>query len=160
MITDNLGESLNIGRKSRLIPPPMRRALRARDDGCRFPGCTHSHFIDGHHLRHWADGGETSLDNLVLLCRRHHRLVHEGGIACEKSATGQLLFRDERGEVIGISGTIPVVKDNPRAAERIRQRLEALHIDAMTCVPDLSAGIDIDYPLAVELLWYKDFPED
>ena len=157
----NRGQSpLNIGRKSRVIPPPMRRALRARDENCRFPGCTHRHFIDGHHIKHWADGGETGLDNLVLLCRHHHRLVHEGGFACEKSATGQLLFKDERGEIIGISGTVPAITDNPKAARRICKRLEELHIDARTCVPDLSGGISMDYPLAVELLWYRDFPID
>ena len=160
MLTDKMGEPLNIGRKSRIIPPPMRRALRARDENCRYPGCTHQHFIDGHHIKHWADGGETRLDNLVLLCRHHHRLVHEGGFACEKSATGQLLFRDERGELIGISGTVPAIPDNPKASQRIRKRLEDLHIDASTCVPDLSGGISMDYPLAVELLWYRDFPLD
>ena len=82
---DENGEPLSIGRRSRTIPPSMRRALRARDKGCRFPGCTNTRFVDGHHIRHWADGGETSLDNLVLLCRHHHHLVHEGGFACEKS---------------------------------------------------------------------------
>jgi len=160
MLTNNNGEPLNIGRKSRVIPPPMRRALRVRDQNCRFPGCTHQHFIDGHHIQHWADGGETSLENLVLLCRHHHRLVHEGGFACEKSTTGQLLFRDERGEVIGISRTAPAITDNLESMNRIRKRLEELHIDASTCVPDLSGGISMDYPLAVELLWYRDFPLD
>jgi hypothetical protein len=62
------GEALSIGRRSRTIPPAMRRALRFRDKGCRFPGCTHTRFIDGHHIKHWADGGETSLENLVQLC--------------------------------------------------------------------------------------------
>jgi len=67
------GEPLNIGRRSRTIPPAKRRALKARDGGCRFQGCTNHKFVDGHHIRHWSDGGETSLDNLVLLCR-HQRL--------------------------------------------------------------------------------------
>ena len=73
------GEPLNIGRKSRTIPPAMRRALKRRDRGCRFPGCVNSRFVDGHHIQHWADQGETKLSNLVLLCRHHHRLLHEGG---------------------------------------------------------------------------------
>jgi len=73
------GNPLDIGRKTRAVSPAMQRALRSRDHGCRFPGCTHHRFVDAHHIRHWADGGETSLDNLVLLCRHHHRLVHEGG---------------------------------------------------------------------------------
>jgi uncharacterized protein DUF222/HNH endonuclease len=72
MTKDKKGEILSIGRKSRGIPPAIRRALRFRDGGCRFPGCTNTRFVDGHHIKHWADGGETSLDNLVQLCRRHH----------------------------------------------------------------------------------------
>jgi len=82
---DEDSQPLSIGRKTRSIPPAMRRALRIRDGGCKFPGCTHDKFVDGHHIRHWADGGVTNLDNLVLLCRRHHHLVHEGGFTCEKA---------------------------------------------------------------------------
>jgi hypothetical protein len=70
------GSVLDVGRKTRTIPPAIRRALTARDAHCRFPGCTGRH-TDAHHLEHWADGGATRLDNLVLLCRRHHRAVHE-----------------------------------------------------------------------------------
>ena len=73
------GEVLDIGRKTRVIPAAIRRALHRRDGGCRYPGCTNRRFIDGHHILHWSKGGPTSLENLVLLCRRHHRLVHEGG---------------------------------------------------------------------------------
>ena len=72
------GSVLDVGRKTRTIPPALRRALESRDRGCRFPGCG-LRFTDAHHIRHWADGGETNLDNLVLLCRFHHRLVHEDG---------------------------------------------------------------------------------
>jgi uncharacterized protein DUF222/HNH endonuclease len=67
------------GRKTRTIPPALRRALRTRDRGCRFPGCESRRFLDAHHVHHWARGGPTTPGNLVLLCRRHHRLVHEGG---------------------------------------------------------------------------------
>ena len=74
----------------------MRRALKARDGGCRFPGCTNHKFVDGHHIRHWADGGETRLDNLVLLCRHHHHLVHEGGFDCKRSPTGEIWLEDGR----------------------------------------------------------------
>jgi hypothetical protein len=73
------GEPVNVGRASRTIPSALRRALVVRDGGCRFPGCDRPpEWTDGHHVRHWADGGETTLQNLVLLCRRHHRAVHEG----------------------------------------------------------------------------------
>ena len=93
---DRYGEPLNIGRRSRIIPPPMRRALKARDGGCRFPGCTHHKYVDGHHVIHWADGGETSLANLVLLCRFHHHLVHEGGFDCKRSNDGEIWFEDRQ----------------------------------------------------------------
>ena len=72
------GSVLDVGRKTRTIPPALRRALESRDCGCRFPGCG-LRFTNAHHVRHWADGGETKLENLVLLCRFHHRLVHEEG---------------------------------------------------------------------------------
>jgi hypothetical protein len=88
LLEDAEGIPLSVGRQTRSIPPWMRRALQARDGGCRFPGCTHTRFVDGHHIKHWADGGETSLGNLVLLCSYHHRLVHEGGYCCERWPTG------------------------------------------------------------------------
>jgi len=84
MVEDETGEPLSIGRKSQVIPPAMRRPLEARDKQCRFPGCTHKYYVDGRHIKHWADGGENSLDSLVQLCRHHHRLVHEGGFVCKK----------------------------------------------------------------------------
>ena len=79
IVDDEQGNPIHVGRKTRAIPPAMRRALDARDGGCRFPGCSNSRFVDAHHIVHWADGGETNLDNLMLLCRRHHRFVHEYG---------------------------------------------------------------------------------
>ena len=72
------GEILDVGRRTRTISPALRRALAARDRQCRFPGCQNRR-CDAHHVEHWADGGATRLDNLVLLCRRHHRVVHEEG---------------------------------------------------------------------------------
>jgi Domain of unknown function (DUF222)/HNH endonuclease len=94
------GEPLSIGRKNRTIPPAIRRALQRRDGGCRFPGCTNSHFVDAHHIQHWADGGETAMENLVLLCRHHHRLVHEGGFGIRKSTQGAIEFNDPAGKII------------------------------------------------------------
>jgi HNH endonuclease/Domain of unknown function (DUF222) len=79
ILTTGSGEVLDVGRKSRVIPPAIRRGLKVRDRGCRFPGCPNTRFVDAHHITHWADGGATHLDNLVLLCRHHHRLLHEGG---------------------------------------------------------------------------------
>ena len=94
------GEPLSIGRKSRIIPPAIRRALQRRDGGCRFPGCTCSRFVDAHHIHHWADGGETAMENLVLLCRHHHRLVHEGGFGVRTSTQGVIEFNNPAGEII------------------------------------------------------------
>jgi len=74
------GEPLSIGRKSRVIPKGIERAVRARDKNtCRFPGCRNKRFVDIHHVEHWANGGETAIDTLMLLCSKHHTLVHEGG---------------------------------------------------------------------------------
>jgi 5-methylcytosine-specific restriction endonuclease McrA len=65
---DAVGNVLNIGRRSRTIPPAMSRALVIRDGGCQFPGCCETRYVEGHHIKHWADGGDTKLDNLVTLC--------------------------------------------------------------------------------------------
>lgn len=84
------GQPLSIGRKSRIVPTSVERAVRARDhDCCVFPGCKNRRFLHCHHVEHWANGGETGLDNLMLLCTKHHALVHEGGFRIQKN------FRDE-----------------------------------------------------------------
>jgi hypothetical protein len=71
---------LSVGRATRTIPSSIRTALVRRDQGCRFPGCDRPPaWTDGHHIIHWADGGATELENLVSLCRQHHRRVHEEG---------------------------------------------------------------------------------
>lgn len=80
-ITEQDGKPLSVGRKTRSIPPALRRALKARDGCCQFPGCERTRHTDAHHVEHWARGGRTALMNLVTLCRFHHHLVHEGGYA-------------------------------------------------------------------------------
>ena len=67
VLENGQGEVLNVGRKTRVIPTAIRRALRARDRSCQYPGCSQSRYVDGHHIVHWADGGETKLNNLVLI---------------------------------------------------------------------------------------------
>lgn len=89
---------LNIGRRTRTIPPALRRALNVRDQGCRFPGCG-LRFASAHHVIHWAHGGETSLRNYLLLCRHHHRLVHEEGWTVTWWGEGRPVFHDTRGGV-------------------------------------------------------------
>jgi hypothetical protein len=120
------GEPLSVGRKTRTIPPAIRRALQRRDQGCRFPGCSCSRFVDAHHIRHWADGGETSLENLLLLCSRHHRMVHEEGYEVHSQADGQFWFSDPQGRRLpdtgdtGFSGNVISLKTaNTRSGIRI-----------------------------------------
>ena len=93
------GAVLDVGRKTRTIPTRLRRALEARDGHCVFPGC-HARRCDAHHVEHWIDGGRTALENLVLLCRRHHTLVHDGDICIERTDEGDVIFRRPDGRRI------------------------------------------------------------
>lgn len=92
-LVESDGVPLSVGRKRRSVPPAIARALRARDGGCRFPGCERKQWVDAHHITHWAHGGETSLDNLVQLCRHHHRLVHDGGFTVQAAPDGPVFRR-------------------------------------------------------------------
>ena len=100
LVEDEDGEPLNVGRKTRIISAPLRRLLTARDKGCRFPGCSNARYIDMHHIKHWANGGETRPSNLVSLCRFHHRAVHEGGFNVEILDDGAFRFVTPRGEAV------------------------------------------------------------
>ena len=93
------GSMLSVGRRTRTIPPHIRRALEERDRGCRFPGCG-CRFTEAHHVKHWADGGETSLRNTLLLCRRHHRAVHEGRVKVSVNGDGTVLFFTPKGRML------------------------------------------------------------
>ena len=93
IVEDEQGEPLNVGRKTRTVPTAIKRALWARDKGCAFPGCHHKRFVDAHHIQHWSAGGETSLENLMLLCSKHHRLVHEGGFRIDKDYQDRWCFK-------------------------------------------------------------------
>jgi hypothetical protein len=88
------------------VPASLRRALEWRDGGCRFPGCGIAR-VDAHHVRHWADGGATRLDNLLLLCRRHHRAVHEEGYRVTLTADGEAVFRTPDGRVLPAAPPAP-----------------------------------------------------
>jgi hypothetical protein len=121
---ERAGEPLSVGRKTRTIPPALRRALLTRDHGCRFPGCDNHRYVDAHHIQHWAQGGETALPNLLLLCRRHHRLLHEGGYTVDH----QLRFHDPWGNEIP-----PVPPLPPGSADALRSATADLDITADTC---------------------------
>jgi hypothetical protein len=102
---DDNGEPLSIGRKSRIIPKAISRAVRARDNNCcTFPGCRNRRFLDCHHVEHWSNGGETSLDNLMLLCTRHHTLVHEGGFSIGRDFQNRWFFMRPDGIAVPDSG--------------------------------------------------------
>jgi len=139
-------EALNIGRKSRSIPPATRRALQRRDGGCRFPGCSCHRFVDAHHIRHWADGGETNMDNLVLLCRRHHRLVHEGGFGVCRNRAGAIDFSYPDGRVMA-TGPDSRFRGNV-VSIRTSNRNHGLDITPET-LPPLWLGEQMDDSLAV-----------
>ena len=107
------GRVLDVGRKSRAVPAAIRRALWTRDRGCRFPMCSNRHFVHAHHVDHWAHGGPTSLDNLVLLCSFHHRLLHEGGFKMSLGADGAPRFFTSRGRGIAFVPDAPPAPTTP-----------------------------------------------
>jgi hypothetical protein len=148
------GSVLDVGRRTRAIPPALRRALQARDRGCRFPGCGLRH-AQGHHLQHWANGGPTRLDNLAMLCRRHHRAVHEEGYRVVREADGALRFSTPAGRPIPEAPAPPAVPADPAAALVAAHRGQGLAIDAWTAGPawhgerlDLGWAIDVLHPAA------------
>ena len=160
VLENERGEVLNIGRRSRTVPRRIGHALRVRDGGCRFPGCGRSRWTDAHHIRHWADGGETSLENLVTLCRYHHRSLHRGEYGIERGKeNGTLIFLDGRGSRMP-SAVHPQFASERNATERV-QRLRAEHadrdveIDATTAVTAWQ-GERMDYSTAIEWLLHRD----
>ncbi len=100
-VRESDGRPVGIGRQGRQIPPWLERIVRYRDGGeCRFPGCEQKIFLKSHHIKHWADGGPTALDNLVTLCGMHHRSIHEGGWRIGGHASGELRFHAPTGRAL------------------------------------------------------------
>jgi 5-methylcytosine-specific restriction endonuclease McrA len=128
---DDEGRVVEIGARTRTIPPALRRALHHRDRGCRFPGCG-VRFAEGHHLRHWAHGGPTTLSNLALLCRRHHRAVHEEGYQIARGPDGALRFRRPDGRPLPEVPPPAAVPSDPLNTLRACHDSQGLHIDART----------------------------
>src|SRR5690606_17845076 len=124
LVEDRNGEPLSVGRKTRVVPAAIRRALWARDRGCRFPGCGRKRFVEPHHIVHWANGGETSLDNLIRLCSARHAAVHEGGFRIEKDYRDRWFFRRPDGRAVPACGYRPedVTDDGCAAAEEYFDR--------------------------------------
>ena len=145
------GEILDVGRRTRTISPALRRALVARDRQCQFPGC-HNRRCDAHHLRHWADGGATALDNLVLLCRRHHRAVHEEGFGVTLAAAGGVRFVRPDGRPLPEAPVAPIWSGEPLAPVAARLERDGVAIDPHTATPAWR-GERLDVGWAVGLLW-------
>jgi hypothetical protein len=143
------GAVLDVGRKARVVPPAIRRALEHRDGSCRFPGCGLK-FCDAHHLEHWAQGGDTKLENLLLLCRKHHRDVHEGGFGVEFLADGNPQFYWPDGRVMPEAGAPPKWVNEPLDALVAQNREEGLEIDEWTSCPDWDGEpMDLDWVMMV-----------
>jgi hypothetical protein len=147
------GEPLDVGRKTRSIPPAIRRALNARDPGCCFPGCTYQRYLDAHHVEHWADGGQTKLSNLVTLCRIHHRLVHEGGIAVAARPGGGWRFTRPDGREYEIPYRDPAPTYEWTALEDAHSAL-GIQIDSETAATRWR-GERMDYELGVWVLCHQ-----
>jgi len=149
------GRVVEVAARTRTIPPALRRALHHRDRGCRFPGCV-VRFGEGHHIRHWAQGGPTTLSNLAVLCRRHHRAVHEEGYQLERLPDGELQFRRPNGWALPDVPPPPNVSDQPVKLLRVLNDAEGLVLHAHTATPgwlgerlNVGYAIDVLHPLAV-----------
>lgn len=94
------GRIIDVGRRSRRPNASLLRALWNRDGGCVFPACARRRYLHGHHIVHWADGGPTTLENMVLLCGQHHRCLHEGGFSLARAHDGSLRFADGGGKIL------------------------------------------------------------
>jgi len=148
------GRVVEVGARTRTIPPALRRALRHRDQGCRFPGCGLP-FGQGHHIRHWAHGGPTTLSNLAFLCHRHHRAVHEEGYQVARQPDGELSFRRPDGRLLPAVPPAAAVPAEPVEVLRARHDAQGLRLHAWTATPgwlgerlDVGWAIDVLHPLA------------
>jgi hypothetical protein len=142
-IVEKGGEPLSVGRKTRTVPPSIRRALQRRDRRCQFPGCENRRFLHAHHIRHWARGGETRLDNLVLLCSRHHRFVHESGYSVARRGESELEFRNRLGILVENVPRPP--RGDPASLLECNGDLA---IDESTCACGAGDRMDLDLAVA------------
>src|SRR5580765_1633336 len=146
---DAEGRVIEVGARTRTIPPAIRRALQHRDRGCRFPGCG-VRFGQGHHIRHWAHGGPTTLSNLTMLCRRHHRAVHQQGFEVERQPDGELQFRRPNGVAISQVSPSPDLPADSVAVIRSRNEENGLALHARTALPHwLGERLDVAYAIDV-----------
>ena len=146
------GEVLDVGRRTRAVPTALRRALLDRDRSqCQFPGCTSRH-CDAHHVVHWADGGETKLANLALLCRFHHRAVHEEGFRVVADPNGQFRFLRPDGVPFPAEPPVECWEGAPLAPTDARLAAAGVSIGPHTATPDWY-GESLDLAAALDVLW-------
>ena len=145
------GQVLDVGRRTRAISPALRRALEHRDGGCRFPGCGMK-LCDAHHVEHWADGGKTSLTNTLLLCRRHHRAVHEEGFAIHLAPNGEVRFHRPDGRLLPAAPMLPPLPPGqPAAALVSRLAGHGVAVAGGATRPSWNGG-PVDYNWAIDWL--------
>jgi Domain of unknown function (DUF222)/HNH endonuclease len=143
------GRITEVGARTRTIPPALRRALQHRDKGCRFPGCELP-FGQGHHIKHWAHGGPTKLSNLTMLCRRHHRAVHEEGYQVERQRDGELCFRRPDGRPLPDVPAPAAAPANPIDTVRAQNDVRGVQIGARTSMPGWQGErLDVGYAISV-----------
>jgi HNH endonuclease len=148
------GRVLDVGRRTRTISPGLRRALEHRDGGCRFPGCDNK-LCDAHHVEPWADGGATSLANTLLLCRRHHRAVHEEGFKMKLAPDGEARFYRPDGRPLPAVPALPTVAGEPVVALVSRLASHGVDVDAGATIPAWWGG-SVDYNWEIEWLRSRD----
>jgi hypothetical protein len=150
MVRGPTGEVLDIGRKTRIIPPAIKRALRTRDTTCRWPGCDEARYLEGHHGVHWSHLGPTKLTNLVHLCWHHHFLAHEGGWTLEIRPDSSLHIVDPNGQPLGAPPISVIGAHEPGLRERNQAR--RLSINEMTGIPRwYGESLDLDHAITALL---------
>ena len=131
-----------------------QHALNLRDETCQFPGCCESHYVDFHHIEHWANGGETNKDNLIKLCRFHHRVLHHGLYDIETQGDKDKL------KFIFTTAAGKVIERNPSLPQTEKTTVEGTTADFARQWPDINAhtgdsrwqGEQMDYSMAIDAL--------
>ena len=131
MVHDETGRPLDVGRKQRVVSGALKKAVFARDHACTFPGCHHTRYLDAHHVQHWADGGETNLQSLLVLCTAHHTLVHEGGFSIRRHREGQWYFVRPDGRAVEVGSS---------SAEDVREERAVYCFSALSGVANIVAA--------------------
>jgi hypothetical protein len=147
------GQVLDVGRRTRAISLGLRRALEHRDGGCRFPGCGRT-LCDAHHVEPWAGGGATSLANTLLLCRRHHRAVHEEGFTMELAESGEAHFYRPDGRPLPDAPALPPVAGEPAGDLVSRLAGQGVTVNARETLPSWWGG-PVDYAWEIDWLRWR-----